>query len=210
MHDGAHRPRRPAPLDPIEAANIPGGVDPADRVQVAHVTAQAVVARSGDLDPEVVRRVVTLVDREGLEVVAALWADATPHSLPGALWRLYAMREWIRTDPREAAEAYALGAQRATVADAVAGVASPPGPAEVAALADAVLSGAVASDLDVALDRAAAFYRVVATGAALGADLDPAPHGEAAREVTERAARLARTATELQTAARAARAGVLE
>ena len=81
------------------------------------------------------------------------------------------LREWVRRDPRTVAERYRLGEQRAEVHGAVAGVAAPPGPHEVAEVVDAVLSGVYAGDLAVALERAAAFCRVLATGAALDADL---------------------------------------
>ena len=45
-----------------------------------------------------------------------------------------------------------------------------PGPADVRAVADAVLSGVYTGDLAVALERAAAFCQVLATGAAFDAD----------------------------------------
>ncbi len=212
MTERPHRPRRPASLDPAQADRIAGGADPALRLRAAHATAQAVLRRGheSDVDVETVDRLVRLVETEGLEVVASLWADSDAASLPGALWRLYVLREWIRRTPVEVTARYALGAQRAEVDDAVAGVPAPPTPQEVAALADAVLAGAVTADLDVALDRAAAFYRVVGTGTALDADLHDAPHGPEAAHATRSAANLVRTGEELRDAARRARAGTLE
>ena len=206
------RPRRPASLDPVQAAQVPGGVDPAARAQAAHVTAHALLGRGHEagIDAEEVRRLVRLVETEGVDTVASLWADSAGDSLPGALWRLYMLREWIRRAPLEVADRYALGSRRAEVADAVAGLPHPPTPEEVAALADAVLTGAVTADLDVALDRAAAFYRVVGTGTALDADLHELPHGPEAETATRRAANLVRTAEELRHAARRARAGDLQ
>ena len=41
-----------------------------------------------------------LVDDLGLDTVAELWADRPARSLPGALWRLYALREWVRATRR--------------------------------------------------------------------------------------------------------------
>lgn len=208
-----HRFRRPASLDPAVADQIPGGTDPARRAEAAHAVALAVLTRgreaASEHDAETVRRLVRLVETEGLDVVAPLWADSGPSTLAGAMWRLYALREWIRRMPVEVTERYALGSQRAQVADAVAGVPAPPTPREVEALADQVLTGALTADLDVALDRAAAFYRVVGTGTALDADLRDAPHGAAAERDTLRAANLVRTAEDLRLAARAARAGTL-
>src|SRR4051812_43771592 len=71
----AKRPRRPAMLDPAQADEIPGGYDPALRNEVAHTTAAALVHQGrANTDPEVVARLVQLVEREGLDVVAALWS----------------------------------------------------------------------------------------------------------------------------------------
>lgn len=208
------RPRRPASLSHIEADRLVGGSDPARRLAAAHATAQAVLRRGSEAhrgqDAGEVARLVRLVETEGLEVVAALWAESSADTLPGALWRLYALREWIRRSPVVVAQRYSLGVQRAEVAGAVAGVPTPPTPAEVEALADAVLAGAITTDLDVALDRAAAFYRVVGTGTALDADLHDQPHGEEAARDTRRASHLLRTAEDLRLAARKARAGALE
>ena len=116
-------------LDPQAADELPGELDPALRVEVAHSTAAALVhgGRESE-DPAVVDRLIRLVEAEGLDTVAGMWADSPPHTLPGALWRLYALREWVRRDPRSVADRYGLGEQRAEVHGAVAGVAAPAGP----------------------------------------------------------------------------------
>src|SRR5690625_2760462 len=95
------KPRRPAMLDDQTAERIVGDVDPALRSQAAHTTAAVLVqrGRAGAEDPELVARLVALVDTEGLDTVAELWSQSPPRTLPGALWRLYLMREWIRRDP---------------------------------------------------------------------------------------------------------------
>jgi len=190
-------------LDPRAAEELPGGIDPAQRSEVAHTTAAAIVhhgRRAGD-DPELVARLVSLVEDEGLDVVAALWADSPAGTLPGALWRLYVLREWVRRDPRTLAERYRLGVEAAPVHDVVAGVASPPGPAELRTVVDAVLSGVYAGDLAVALERGGAFCRVLATGAAFDADYLDATDAPAALRLTRGAASLVRTAEELEQAA---------
>lgn len=204
------RPRRPVLVDPT-ADWQPGGVDPALRSDVAHTTAQALVhrGRASD-DPAVLARLLALVETEGLDVVAALWADSPPDSLPGALWRLYVLREWVRRDPETVANRYRLGVEAAPVEGAVAGVVTPPGPADVRAVADAVLSGVYTGDLATALDRAAAFCRVLATGAALDADhLDVVDPGGAVRQ-TRGASSLVRTADELSRAGALWRDGRLD
>ncbi|GII98467.1 hypothetical protein CLV28_0789 [Sediminihabitans luteus] len=198
-------------LDPRAAAELPDDVDPRTRDEIAHTTAAVIVRRARAAeDPDVVDRLVRLVETEGLDVVAGLWADAAPNSLPGALWRLYVLREWTRRDPEGVALRYRLGVDAAPVSEAVAGVVRPPGPDDVRDLADAVLSGVFAGELDVALDRAGAFCRIVAAGAAQDADAREVADPEAARRVTHGAASLQRTADELVHAAALHRAGMLE
>ena len=198
-------------LDPRDADELPGGIDPALRSELAHTTADAIVrgGRASD-DPELLARLVNLVDREGLEEVAALWADSPANTLPGALWRLYALREWVRRDPSVIAERYLMGLPAAEVHDVVAGVASPPGPAEVVEVLDAVLSGVYVCDLDVALERGAAFCRVLATGAAFDADYVEGVNADVAGAITRRASSMVRTADELEHAAALWRGGRLD
>jgi hypothetical protein len=206
-----HRYRRPAMLDPRDAEQLPGAIDPALRDEVAHTTARAVVhrARAAE-DPEIVARLVRLVESEGLDAVAALWADAAPVTLPGALWRLYVLREWVRRDPQTVALRYRLGVAAAPVHEAVAGVPSPPEPADLRKLADAVLSGVFSGDLAVALERAASFCRILATGAAFDADAREVADPDGASRMTRGAAGLQRTAEELEAGASQWRAGTLD
>lgn len=208
---GPGRPRRPASLDPAAADQLPGEGDPAHLVELAHTTAQLLVHRGRtSQDPAVLDRLLALVEDEGLSTVAALWSASPAGSLPGALWRLYALRTWVRSDPELVADRYRQGMAAAPVHDAVAGVASPPGAEDVVRLVDDVLTGLYTRDLDVALDRAAAFCRVVATGTAFDADhLELAdPHG--AHRTTTGAAAMQRTAEELTAAARLWRRGSLD
>lgn len=209
---GPRRHRRPAMLSPAQADEIVGDLDPALLSEAAHTTAQAVVGggRLAAEDQALVARLVALVDSEGIEEVATLWSHSPPDTLPGALWRLYLLREWVRRDPRRIADRYALGLQRAEVAGAIAGVADPPGPAEVVHLADAVLTGVYAADLAVALERAGAFLRVLATGSALDADVLDTTDEDQAHRVTRRASSLLTTAEELHAAAALWRAGRLD
>jgi hypothetical protein len=198
-------------LDPREAEELPGSVDPALRDEVAHTTARAVVhrARAAE-DPEVVARLVQLVEREGLDVVASLWADAAPVTLPGALWRLYVLREWVRRDAHTIGLRYRLGVDAAPVHEVVAGVPRPPAPEDLRALADQVLSGVYAGDLAVALERAASFCRILATGAAFDADAREVADPAGATRMTRGAADLQRTAHELEQAAALWRADRLD
>ena len=189
-------------LDPRAADELQGDSDPALRSEIAHTTAGAIVHRARALeDPQVVERLVRLVEAEGLDVVAALWSDSPPGTLPGALWRLYVLREWTRRDPATLAARYRSGVGAAQVPGVVAGVAMPPGPDDVREVADAVLSGVFAGDLAIALERGAAFCRVLATGAAFDAD-DVEDHDpDSASRLTRGASSLIRTAEELELAA---------
>jgi hypothetical protein len=197
-------------LDPRVAEEIPGGMDPALRSEIAHGTANALVARarlSASNDPELVDRLVRVVETEGIDVLAAMWSASPADTLPGALWRLYLLREWTRNDGG-LADRYRLGAARADVDEVVAGAAIAPGPAELRTLADQVLSGVFTGDLDVALNRAAAFCRILAVGTDMDADLldDRAETTRAKRRATA----LTATAEDLERAARRWRAGTLD
>ena len=194
-----HRYRRPAMLDMELAEEIVGDIDPAEQALIAHETAAAIVgqARAAN-DPELVARLVRLVDEEGVDTVAMMWSKADAHTLPGALWRLYMLREWMSHDAANVARSYHEGVAAAHVRHAIAGVEDPPGPDEVRRLADAILAGVYAGDLAVALERAGAFCRVVATGAAFEAESDEGHADARAHRTTLRAAQLLRTGEDLE------------
>lgn len=203
-------------LDPQVAERIPGEQDPALRNELAHQTAQAILSRCHDvcvdrtLDADVIARLVGLVETEGLETVSEIWSSAEPVTLPGALWRLYLLREWVRRDPEAVSLRYRLGVQVAPVAAAVVGIVEAPTPTDLLDLANQVLSGFFAGDLAMALDRASAFCLILASGAAFDADSRDATDPAAANRITRSAANLQRTAEDLRLAAIRARAGTLE
>ncbi|GMA41009.1 hypothetical protein [Mobilicoccus caccae] len=176
-------------------------LDPAVIMQVAHETA-AIVVRTGRArrDPELTARLVALVDEVGLTTVAELWSERPARSLPGALWRLYVLREWVRRDAVGASADYRDGLIFAQVSGAIAGVATPPGPEEVRQLADSVLTGVFEGDLDGALDRAAAFCRVIAAGRASRDDIRPI-ESLAVRGLASGAAQIATMADDLEVCA---------
>lgn len=171
-------------------------LDPAVISEIAHETA-AILLRTGRAsdDPAITDKLVGLVDELGLDTVAELWAQRPPRSLPGALWRLYVLREWVRRDPLAASNDYAEGMRHADVAVVIAGAGTPPGPEAMRALADAILRGMYDGDVAIALDRAAAFCRVVAAGRAARDPDVPRPDSRE-RELTleEVSARHARSA----------------
>ncbi|TWE07320.1 hypothetical protein [Rudaeicoccus suwonensis] len=205
------RPRRPAMMTPREMDSQPSSLDPAEVSEVAHETAAVLVGagRAAD-DPELTRRLVELVDELGMSTIAQLWADRAPVSLPGALWRLYTIREWVQRDSVGAAMDYDVGRHHADVSHAVAGAAEPPSPEALRELVDAILTGVFDGDLAVALDRAAAFCRVISIGRAHRADDDDGYDEAAASAATHSASALLSTAQDLSRAAAAWRAGQLD
>ncbi|MHB1234706.1 MAG: DNA-directed RNA polymerase subunit beta [Microbacteriaceae bacterium] len=189
-----------------------GGDDPAQISRVAHETASALLSRvREDPQPEVLDRVVAYTDEHGIDAIAELWASASPRSLPGTLWRIYLMRALVRQDATDVSFLYQRGTEVTTSIDPlVAGATAPTGPGELTELADRILRGVFDGDFAVALERAAAFCRVVAAGSASVAD-DMEPNSpERATELTVRALRLTQTAAEFTSCARLWRSGSLD
>ncbi|MGN6125865.1 MAG: DNA-directed RNA polymerase subunit beta, partial [Humibacter sp.] len=143
-----------------------GADDPAEASRVAHETAAALLERvRRHPDPEVVSRLVNYTDENGIDAIAELWSQAGARSLPGALWRIYLLRLAIREDPHAASLQYQRGADILQSIDpVVAGAELPTGPSEIIDLADRILRGVFEGDFAVALERAAAFCRVSASG----------------------------------------------
>lgn len=190
------RPHRPALFaDLTEMIEAAGGASPSSRAEIAAATAAVVVSAGrapGDGD-----RFVELADSVGLDTLAALWRDADPVSLPGALWALYLLRQWCQTDGDEVTRLWRAGEPLAPADAVVAGVADYADSSAIRELADAVLAGVYRGDLAVALERAAAFFRVVAAGRRSlgGSDHTGAGPVDLARR-NERAARALSTAAD--------------
>ncbi len=198
-------------FDPDAMDAQAGALDPATTSEVAHETAAVLVGTGRAAhDPELTSRLVGLVEELGLSTVAELWAERPARSLPGALWRLYCLQEWVRRDPVAAAADYSAGTTFADVPRVVAGLAEPPGPEELKALTDAILEGVFEGDLAIALERAAAFCRVVSAGRAHRADDSDVHDPRGSRDRTRRAAAILTTAEDLEICARLWRAGNLD
>jgi len=201
MTDDFHKPvRRPSEtFDRLYAAE-----DPAEVSRAAHSTAAALLSRvREERDPEAVDRLVGFTSRHGIDDIAELWSHSPAKSLPGSLWRLYLLQLSIHDDPATAALLYDRGRTELRSSDAVvAGAPVPAGPSELVALIDTILRGAFQGDFAVALDRAAAFCRVQASGATHLADDYERTEPHRSTELTTRALRLATYATDLTAAAR--------
>lgn len=175
-NDAHRRPHRPARYaDLTELIDAAGGVSPRSRTEVATAAAQALLnaAAEGERD-----RLVALADSVGIDTLAELWRDCDPVSLPGALWILYLLRQWCRSTPDEVARLWRDGAPYAAPDAVVAGAEHAPDGDAMLRLADSILGSAYGGDFAIALDRAAAFFRVIAAGRregrlAAGPDLAP-------------------------------------
>jgi hypothetical protein len=198
----ASRPRRPAFLGKVALESLGGSRDPAEIAEVAHQTASLLVeAGRRSSDAAARERLVRLVDDVGLDTIAEMWSSRPARSLPGTLWRLYAVREWVRRDAVGAAGDFAAGKEVAAVSSVVAGAAEPPTPEAVRDLLDEVLHGVFAGELDVALERAGAFCRVVVAGRVRRADDLEAQDPMQAATLTRAAASLRDTAEDLEASA---------
>ena len=216
-NQGRANPRRPAFFAPVSMDSRGGlqSLDPAQVTEVAHETA-AVIVRTGRAarDPALTSRLVALVDDLGLSTIAELWAARPARTLPGALWRLYALREWVYNDPAGASADYTAGIRFADVPHVVVGVAAPCGPVELMDLTDSILTGVYGADLAIALERASGFCRVVAAGRVQRAN-DSDANGSGIQDPlwgsaqTRRAASLLTTADDLEACARLWRKGDL-
>jgi hypothetical protein len=194
------RHRRPSLADPTHIETLGGWTDPVERLHAAHETAATLVRVGAEGSAARVERLISVIDEVGITTVADLWAERPARTLPGALWRLYRLREWTRANPDEAAREYGWGIGFTEANHAVAGV-DPPGRHEMVAVADQILRGAFTGDFAVALERAAAFCLVVAAGRAYATEGTAAATG---------AARLQELAIDLTACAKLWRAGRLE
>ncbi len=209
---GRPLPRRPAHFGP-DALEAHGGLlpGPAETTEIAHQSAAVLVgAGRAAHDPEITARLVAIVDDIGLSTIADLWSQRPARSLPGALWRLYALREWVRRSPQQASREYAAGIRFTDVAHAVAGIAEPPTPEELHRVVDEVLAGVFDGDLALALDRAGAFCAVVAAGRAEVAHDIEGAQPEDASALTRTGSAMLATSEDLRAAAGLWRAGRLD
>lgn len=189
------------------AGTTPG---PAEVTEVAHQSAAVVIGVGRAVaDPDVTARLIALVDELGLDTIADLWSVMPARTLPGALWRLYALRESVTHAPGQASREYAAGMRHTHLNHVVAGAAEPPGPKELRDLADDILRRVYRGDLAVALERAAAFCRVISAGRAELAHDTDIDDPERARAETLQASALLSTADDLDAAADDWRRGAL-
>ena len=121
---------RPARLDPEAAEQIEGSTDTAVASELAHRAAQALIGgfpgTETEDDPITRSGIVAAVATNGIDDIAELWADSPATTLPGTLWRLFLVREWIRRDPELVARRYAILIDLTEADDAMNAALSPP------------------------------------------------------------------------------------
>lgn len=212
---------RPARLDPEAAEQIEGSADTAVASELAHRAAQALIGgfpTDGEEGPITRAGVTAAVASQGVDDVAELWADSPASTLPGTLWRLFLVREWIRRDPQLVASRYAttidLTTDEAATArfEAALSEATPaPAPADMRSHLDEVLAGRLEGSVTALaplLRMTSGFLRALAIGSNSVWIEDDAD--ELADRVTRRDSALLATSEELAEAARRAAAGLLD
>lgn len=199
------RALRVADIERLSAQASQG--EPLARLELAHATAAALVEAGRDPDGARTGQLVALADTVGLDTLAELWQDADEDTLPGVLWVLYLLRSWCQVQGEAVSRFYRAGRGLAPVDEVVAGVRDDADPRATHDFADAILSGAYRGDFAVALERAAAFFRIVAIGRR---EVDASGGGSlSGQPADEMAERNERCADALARAARAWRAGRL-
>lgn len=190
----APKPKRPSYQEPVSLEALAGRNDPIERLHAAHETAALLVRRGHEEDDTTLTaRLVAAVEEVGLPVLADLWEDRPANTLPGTLYRLYALRELITLHTSPTTREYVAGLEVMPGAAIV--------PDGIVAMVDEILSGVFAGDVAEALDKAAAFCLVVGAGRARMATTD---------EAAEQAARMGRLSVDLAKAAGLWRDGDLE
>ena len=167
MSERHHKPVRMSPWR-LEAAESEEDaiwrLHPERRLAIAHDTAQLLVRANGDAT-DTLERLNAFVDTEGLDTLAELWSAADAVSLPGALWRLYRIREQVRRRPDVIGHLVQRGINSLDTIDPVLVGAEEPVTAQgVATIIDEVLRGGFTGSLAQALERASSLARVIAAG----------------------------------------------
>ena len=117
---------KPALFAGHEFSAFQGGNDPAELKALAHESARALLARVREnASTEMLDRVVSFTDENGIDDLAELWANASPHSLPGSLWRLYLVRALIRAEAAQMSILFSQGLEVIHSADPVIAVVHP-------------------------------------------------------------------------------------
>ena len=206
------RPRRPAQLDDEQIEAIEGEADDDYNSELAHTSAQALVplgrSHAGQ-DEEAVKRIIALVDDEGVDVLAEIWVRSPEDTLPGILWRGYLLREWIRREGRGVADRYetvvALLRQRGE--DGTLKISMTPKPGTLLQEWNSVLAGTFEGSFADVLTDSARLTNFLGEVDSVWIESD---EDRLATDVTRRDRALLETSSEFRRAASLAASGMLE
>lgn len=205
-------PRRPAQLDDEQIEAIEGESDVAYNSELAHTSAQALLPMGRHYlegDPNTVKRILALVDEEGVDVLAETWVRSPEDSLPGILWRGYLLFEWIRRESDTVAKRYAAAVEfnRSQGADGELKISMTPKPGTLRQEWNSVLSGTFEGDFVDVLTDSARFTDFLGGAEPVWIENDTHP---LANPVTRRDSALLETSREFRGAAALAASGQLE
>lgn len=201
--------RRPAMLDPKQAEEIVGDVDPAEEAETAHTSAWALMGvPNADFDEQSVERLRKTVREQGVDVVAGLWDRSPENTLPGALWRIYLLWQWNQMNKNVLEERFAEGIE--ALSNAGRDTSNLPSLDETLRAVGGVLAGyATDDDLAAVFEATAQVMRIMAAGISGASWITDTGHA-LAHPVTLRPTALLDTAAELEESAQEAVQGTLE
>ena len=219
---------RPVLMEPAEAERYTGAEDTAATSALAHQSAQLLICGYLGADTDTTLTAAGLrkvVASHGVDVIGELWATSPAGTLPGALWRLLLLREWIERDPALVESRYATvvtindAAAQARFEAALSQGQRVDSVAQVQAQLNELLLGDASAGSQRAPSRRSQLYPTLLASAALLERLSRASEQDSwitdendplYDVVTSRARALATTAAELREAATKAAVGKLD
>ena len=221
---------RPVLMEPAEAERYTGAEDTAATSALAHQSAQLLIGGYLGADTDTTLNAAGLrkvVASHGVDVIGELWATSPAGTLPGALWRLLLLREWIERDPALVESRYATAvtindddaAAQARFEAALSQGQRVDSVAQVQAQLNELLLGGGSADSQRTSSRRSQLYPTLLASAALLERLSRASEQDSwitdendplYDVVTSRARALATTAAELREAASKAAVGKLD
>lgn len=219
---------RPVLMEPAEAERYTGAEDTAATSALAHQSAQLLIGGYLGADTDTTLTAAGLrkvVASRGVDVIGELWATSPAGTLPGALWRLLLLREWIERDPALVESRYATvvtindAAAQARFEAALSQGQRVDSVAQVQAQLNELLLGDASAGSQRAPSRRSQLYPTLLASAALLERLSRASEQDSwitdendplYDVVTSRARALATTAAELREAATKAAVGKLD
>ena len=219
---------RPVLMEPAEAERYTGAEDTAATSALAHQSAQLLIGGYLGADTDATLTAAGLrkvVASHGVDVIGELWATSPAGTLPGVLWRLLLLREWIERDPALVESRYATvvtindAAAQARFEAALSQGQRVDSVAQVQAQLNELLLGDASAGSQRAPSRRSQLYPTLLASAALLERLSRASEQDSwitdendplYDVVTSRARALATTAAELREAATKAAVGKLD